>query len=349
MIELANALIKRNEVILMLPTNHRFTPRHYELIDVKINFIPFHVIFFKSFRENFKMIWKILSVLWKHRPDVLHIQANGHRLFYWVLFFKPLKTKVINTIHDPIKHTGDLASLAIDDSKVIAITKLFTSHYIVHGLSLLPELSKSYSIPISKIHVIPHGHFEIYKKFQIGEFVENPFQVLFFGRIWAYKGLPYFIEAGNILSQKMPQVKFVIAGKGEDMDQYLDLIKAKNNFEVINERVSLEQAGQFFQESAIVVLPYIDATQSGVIPVAYAYSKPVVATHVGSIPEVVIDGQTGFLVNPKSGEELAEKIFLLLKDSTLRRTMGQQAYTFSKKNLSWDLIAKKTEDVYKLN
>jgi glycosyltransferase involved in cell wall biosynthesis len=104
---------------------------------------------------------------------------------------------------------------------------------------------------------------------------------------------------------------------------------------------------KLFSECTIVVLPYIEASQSGVIPMAYQFKKPVVATSVGAIPDVVIDGKTGFLIEPKNTKQLADKIIWMLKHPKERKQMGINGYNFSKKELSWDKIAKKTIEAYK--
>lgn len=346
MIELANAMVKRRDTILVLPSNHRFTARHGELIDGRVKFENFEVLFHRSIRDNVKMLWRILRIVWKYKPGILHIQANGHRLFYWIFFFKPLGTRIVNTIHDPKKHAGDKISGAINDRWAIFFGKLFTSKYIVHGEYLKRQLCEVYKISAEKVSVIPHGHLEIYKKFQSEHFEENPSQVLFFGRIWEYKGLDFFIRCGNIVAKRLPHVKFLIVGQGENIDKYSRMIEMPFNFQIINRRVSIADAGEFFETSAIVVLPYIEGTQSGVLPVAYAYGKPVVATRVGSMAEVVMDGKTGFLVKPKSAEELAERVLQLLQDQKLRKQLGANAYKFCHTSLSWDLIADKTQKVY---
>jgi glycosyltransferase involved in cell wall biosynthesis len=95
-----------------------------------------------------------------------------------------------------------------------------------------------------------------------------------------------------------------------------------------------------------VVLPYIDASQSGIIPLAYSFKKPVVVTDVGSIPESVDDGVTGFIVPPKDPAALAEAILKLLEDEKLRRTMGENGYRKLKSELSIDIAAKEILKVY---
>jgi len=349
MIELANALSKKGKTVLMLPNNYGLEEMHIDCLSKEVRLITFKYIDFKSIRQNIKMLFYILKVIRQEKPDILHIQANGHRLFYFVALLKPLKTKIVNTIHDPEKHLGDKLSLAVDDSTVVFLMRFFTKRYIVHGQSLINKLSQSYSVKSSRIVSIPHGHFEIYRKLQKnkpGSTGSTDDFVLFFGRIWEYKGLEYFVKAANIVHKSMPDVRFCIAGKGEDIDKYLAMIEKREKFLIINERIPIDEVGFLFEQASVVVLPYIEATQTGVIPIAYAYSKPVIASNVGGIPEVVVDNVTGYLTEPKSEIQIADKIIYLLNDSKERKKMGDQAYSYAMKELSWDKIADITLEVY---
>lgn len=346
MIELSNSLAERCEVILMIPDNNRFTEKHRELISSKVRFEPYKLILHKSVRDNFGMLFTILQKLWQYKPEILHIQANGHRLFYWIFFLKPVRTKVVNTIHDPVKHEGDRLSHAVNDSWVKFIGRYFTRKYIVHADALISTLVKSYKISAKRVVKIPHGNFEIYKKFQTKWPPAENNSILFFGRIWPYKGLEYFIEAANLVCRERQDVRFVIGGVGDDLTQYTDKILNKENFVIMNEHISLDVAGQLFHQATLVVLPYIQATQSGVIPVAYSYGKPVIASNVGGLPEVVIDGVTGFLVEPRSYEQIAERILYFLNNPEVRIQMGESAYEFAHHELSWSNIADQCLHLY---
>ena len=121
----------------------------------------------------------------------------------------------------------------------------------------------------------------------------------------------------------------------------------KSNFEIYPQYISWECGAELFQRASLVVLPYIETSQSGVIPVAYDFKKPVIVTDVGAMPEIVDDGVTGFIVPPKNPEALAEAIIKLLKDNKLRKQMGENAYKKLKTDLSWDKIAEKTIEIYK--
>jgi len=351
MIELANALSEYTQVILVLPENHKLTPKHTERIYQKVIFEPFHVIFHKSIRDNFRMLAQLYKIFTKHKPQIIHIQGNGHNNFQYLLPFLTFRYTIINTIHDPDYHLGDKVSLVQKRKLTKFWSKLYTSHYIVHGKSLISELSKSYHVSEQKISSIHHGHFGIYKHFQTNKSIqEDPKMVLFFGRIWKYKGLEYFIKAANLVLETIPDAKFVIAGQGDDLKEYDQFFtKGKSNFTIKNYRIPMEEAGEIYQQSAMVVLPYIEATQSGIIPVAYAYGKPVVSSNVGSLSEVIDDGITGFLVEPMDENVIAEKVIFLLNNSDVRKKMGRAALNKTCSELSWTSIAKRTMEIYEQN
>ncbi|WP_340153597.1 glycosyltransferase family 4 protein [uncultured Marivirga sp.] len=347
MVELANGLSKHANVMLMMPNNHRFKCIHASLLDPQIRLVQYKLVLHKSSRDNFKMLFFILKTLWLIKPEILHIQANGHRLFHWVALFKPWKTKIVNTIHDPAKHIGDKASEQINDEFVKNISKYFTHKFIVHGKSLIMELIKNYDVEQNKIVNIPHGHFEIYKKFKDGQFVtKHKNYILFFGRIWKYKGLQYFIDAAAIVLEQFPNTMFYIVGRGESLDNYKIPERLRESLFIENRYVSLSETAYFIENSSFLVLPYLEATQSGVIPLAYAFGKPVIATDVGALSEVVLNNQTGFLLKDANVIALSERMSLFLRDTSLIDSYGQNAYKFAKTHLSWDSIASKTFKSY---
>ena len=207
-----------------------------------------------------------------------------------------------------------------------------------------------HSMPAEKVHAIHIGEHEVapFKRYERRDIQEEGNLILFFGRIWDYKGLQYLIEAEPLITTEVPGARIVIAGAGEDFKKYEQMIgNRRGNFIIHNYRIPYEEGAELFQRCSVVVLPYIEASQSGVVPTAYGFRKPVVVTDVGSIPEIVHDGRTGFVVPPRDTRALAQAIIRLLKDEELRKEMGENAYRKLKEDFSWERIAEQTIGVYR--
>jgi glycosyltransferase involved in cell wall biosynthesis len=132
--------------------------------------------------------------------------------------------------------------------------------------------------------------------------------LLFFGFVREYKGLDVLLEAMQDLDPADGYHLAIVGEFYEDPEKYrgrLDRLRARGQLTLIDRYVPNEEVSVYFSASDIVMVPYLSATQSGVIQIAYAFEKPVVATTVGGIPEVVIDGATGFLVSPGDPRAMA--------------------------------------------
>jgi glycosyltransferase involved in cell wall biosynthesis len=138
----------------------------------------------------------------------------------------------------------------------------------------------------------------------------------------------------------------MIAGKGEEFDRYEQMMVNRERFIIHNDYIPVQQRDEYFKRASIIVLPYIDATISGVIPVAYTFGKPVIATTVGILPEMVDHGETGLLVEPKNETALADAVVQLLEDPARRHRMGAQARKKIETDLSPDTLARQTIEVY---
>src|SRR5262249_23773996 len=160
------------------------------------------------------------------------------------------------------------------------------------------------------------------------------------------KGLEFLIRAEPLITSQIPNAKIVIAGRGEDFDRYRGLMTHPENFIIYNDYISDEKRAELFQQASVVVLPYLEASQSGVIPVAYTFSKPVVATTVGGLPELVDDGQTGFLVPPRDEKALAESIIRVLQNKELGQALGAKGKQKLDTECAPETVARKTLAVY---
>lgn len=141
--------------------------------------------------------------------------------------------------------------------------------------------------------------------------------ILFVGRNDKTKGIDYLKTAFSMLEKDFPGFRLVLVGEG--------LPEGKLPLEGVRERMR----GCF-----CLVVPSISEGLPRVILEAMALGKPVVASNVGGIPELVKDGETGFLVEPKNSGQLAEKLRILLSDKNLAVAMGRRGRELVKDKFS---------------
>lgn len=274
--------------------------------------------------------------------DVIHFSGTNGVLP--ILIFLLRNKKLIFTIHDIHSHSGEKTRLNFSDKMNKYIIK---SKYalIVQNLADYEYLKKTYLNKMNKIKFIPFGVLDIYREIKGINEEKTQSDILLFGRISPYKGIEYLVSALEKLKGSGIHLKTVIAGKGGvyfDTSNFDEL-----GIELINKHVSNEELVSLISRTKIVICPYTDATQSGVVMTAFALHKPVIASAVGSFPEVIKDGITGFLVPPKDPDALASKIALLISDMSLLKKMGDNIQIAANTGeYSWQQITQKMQNLY---
>ena len=102
----------------------------------------------------------------------------------------------------------------------------------------------------------------------------------------------------------------------------------------------------YFFASDIVLLPYYEITQSGVLQIAYAFSKPVIATALEGFKEAIEDGKNGYTVPINDIQGFGKKIVELLGSDQRIKEMGQYSRYLADTKYSWEMIAERTKAVY---
>lgn len=135
--------------------------------------------------------------------------------------------------------------------------------------------------------------------------------VLFFGFVRPYKGLEHLIEAMALLDRRL-DVSLVVAGEFWEprprYDQLIRDLQLGDRVRVVDRYISDAEVPEVFAAADVAVLPYVEATQSAVVRLAFANGTPVISTDVGGISEVVAHGRNGLLVPPRSPDALAKAI-----------------------------------------
>jgi glycosyltransferase involved in cell wall biosynthesis len=176
--------------------------------------------------------------------------------------------------------------------------------------------------------------------------------ILFFGAIRDNKGLEEILKALPRIRKGVPEVMLLIVGEAiQGYEKYRDLIRIleiEGSVMEVLRYVSNEEIATFFYATDVVVLPYREVSQSGVLQIAYAFGLPVVATAVGGFLEAIEDGKNGFLVPPQALDLLADRVAKVLSDDERAEAMGRHSLFLAKTMYSWKEIAERTEALYQL-
>jgi glycosyltransferase involved in cell wall biosynthesis len=163
-----------------------------------------------------------------------------------------------------------------------------------------------------------------------------------------YKGLDVLYAALPSIARRVPHLHVVIAGEpvkgyappaGPQLPADVELV---THFR----KVDTPTLRRLFQQACVVVAPYIEASQSGVVQTAFSFRKPVVASALGGLPEIVRDGVTGRLVPPGDAEALADAVAEVLLDDGLRGRMRSAIERGEASEFGWAPIARELLKVY---
>jgi glycosyltransferase involved in cell wall biosynthesis len=172
--------------------------------------------------------------------------------------------------------------------------------------------------------------------------------LLFFGFIRKYKGLDIILRAMPELIKKYPKIVLVVAGESySDEDDFRALIKElaipDANLKLFTDYIPNEDVALYFSAANVAVLPYRSATQSGIVQIAYNFNLPVIATDVGGLAEIVIDGICG-LIAPEPTPEAVAVCIINYFDNNLELKL-RDGVREEKKKYSWESFVEGVEGI----
>ena len=286
---------------------------------------------------------KVFLKIKREKPDsiIFHWVTTAMTPIFLVLFYLIkifTKTKIILICHNIYPHEKRLF-----DNLCIKIIFNLADYLLVHSKSAVRETKK-----ITSNRNIIHTFLPIFNFFYTNKTqtdiasIKNNLNlrenvILFFGIVRKYKGLIYLIKALPEVVKEIDIDLLIVGEFWDNKQKYIDLmhkLKVENNIKIIDRYIPNEEVEKYFQIADLIVLPYISGSQSGIIQIAYAFNKPVITTNVGGYSEAVIDGETGFVVQPKNCKELAQKILKFLKSKD--RNKFVRNIEKEKKKYSWE-------------
>ena len=299
------------------------------------------------------LVWT-LCILFRERVDIIHT--------HWLIpqgFIGALVHCFTGIPHVATVHGSDLAiirksavltricSFIIHHSDAITVNSSYNRQQLV---SLVPGSER-------KIQIIPMGVDvnAFHKRIPLDEVNKSKQDhiLLNVGRLIELKGTQYLIEAMPAVIRSVPNASLVIIGTGPEEERLTRRIHELSLEEHVRflGKIRHDEIMTYYQQADTVVLPSVTVAGSteglGVVLLeAMASGCPVIGTSVGGIPDIITDGENGFLVPERDSVQLAEKIIQLLLDAKLRETFRKNGYARIDESFSWDRIADQFASVY---
>ncbi len=279
---------------------------------------------------------ELISFLAKNsnRIDLIHCSTRFFDTSWWGPIYSMLiRKKIILTDHcafHPVHHNSviQFISTSLDILTSSIFLRMFDKVYVTNNAAK-KFLTKKFKAKSE----IMYGGIDS-KSFYPSTHKINPkTKILFVGRMIDSKGAGYLFE----IAEKMPNVNFVFVGPGPLEAEFKAKISAKNlsHINIIGQKSKAEVAG-LMREADILVHPsYHHEGFPNVLTEAGASKLAVIATNVGGTNEIVINNDTGFLIEPKKPEILEQKLRELIEDKSLQQKFAQNLYTHVTENFSW--------------
>ena len=233
------------------------------------------------------------------------------------------------------------------------ITSFMVDHYVTVSESVKRYIIDKSKISAEKISVIYNG---VNIKSQDNSYEQNPkmpFKIkdkdrilMTVGRLHKQKGHCYLIQAVSKVRKEFPKVKLLVTGEGEEENNLKKLVKS---LDLMNEVIFAGLSSdieRILPMAELFILPSLWEGLPNALLEAMAAGKPVVATKVGGIPEIVVHGETGVLIPPRDTDALAAVIIDLLQNRLKAKDMGEAGRIRAGKRFSIYKMIEKTENLY---
>lgn len=271
-------------------------------------------------KKELSAIAKVKEHLGKFEPDLIHLNAcNGGSAFAFLLFLEQLSAPKVLTAHTAYLYGGAplpaVKKIVSSMDRIGCVSKWVLREMQTHFPSEKEKLSLIYNgLPMPKTAPLPLPF--------------SPPTLLLFGRLCKEKGFDYGIRAFAHLKQNGSEACLIVAGGGPERANLENLVQELAISECVTFTgvLSPSELRSTFNRSTLVIVPSIIESFGLVILEAMQMGRPCVASNVEGIPEIVLQGKTGLLVEPRNPLALCDAIARVLKDPQEAALMGKAAW-----------------------
>jgi D-inositol-3-phosphate glycosyltransferase len=299
---------------------------------------------------------RILHILWNDKFELLDRTIL-------MLYYKVLGKRIAFTAHNVNQGKRD-ANDSWLNRVTLKIQYRFCDHIFVHTQKMKEELCEQFAVAEDAVSVIrfpinnalPDTELTpIEAKRRLG-LRNGEKAILFFGRIRPYKGVEQLLDAFRVLlAKRKSNYRLIVAGEPiKGCEGYLREIQSSVERDLAGRIIWRAQfipdadVEMYLKAADVLVLPYKEIFQSGVLFLAYAFGLPVIATDVGSFREEIVEGSTGFLCKPEDPEDMAKAVETYFASDLFRNldVRRQEIKDYANTRHSWHAVADVTCSAY---
>jgi D-inositol-3-phosphate glycosyltransferase len=321
-----------------------------------------------------KKLWNLISYYaWLVRyaansdPKIFHILWNNKFEYFdrtlLMLYYKACGKRIVFTAHNVNQARRDHRDTLLN-RLTLRVQYRLADHIFVHTEKMKAELLQDFGVREQAVTVIPFGINNSLpdsdltpalakQKLGIGN---GEKAILFLGRMRPYKGLEYLLSAFRLLKSRHADYRLIIAGdEKKGSEDYMDKIRQTIRDEFDPEEIILKiqfipdaEMELYLKAADVLVLPYKEIFQSGVLFLGYSFGLPVVATDVGSFREEIVEGETGFLCRSADPSDLAETLEVYFESDLYRELPRRRSEirSYARERYSWDSVRDLTLRAY---
>ena len=301
------------------------------------------------------------------KPQIFHILWNNKFEFFdrtlLMLYYKAAGKKVVLTAHNVNAGKRDLNDSLLNRLTLKAQYRL-ADHIFVHTEKMKCQLFQDFGVREGAISVIPYGINNAVPetdltptqaKQRLGIRADER-TILFFGAIRPYKGIEHLLAAFQRLVTSGEHYRLIVAGQPKkESEAYMGQIQRTIDSGFTGEQIIQkfqcipdEDIELYFKAADVLVLPYNEIFQSGVLFLGFNFGLPAVAADVGSFKEEIVEGKTGLLCKPGDAVELEHAIRKYFESDLFKglNERRQEIRDSTKARHSWDLVGELTQGVY---
>lgn len=313
---------------------------------------------FSKFYKYIAINLEVLKNLALFRPDICYVTPVSKGIGFYkdavvIFWIKIFRRKVIYHFHN--KGITLKQDKTFDD---LLYKLVFRNAYVILLSKLLYPDVKKY-VPENRVFYCPNGisedmstkgikpHFIEYTDAA----TEQKINILFLSNLMRSKGIFTLLDACRILNERKIAFECLIAGGQGDLtiNEILQFVQKSELNSCVKILGPIHGQGKrdLLSVSDIMVHPTLNDCLPLVLLEAMQHSLPIISTFEGAIPDVVEDGVSGFLIPKNDAKVLADKIELLIKDTSLRIRMGEAGYNKYRKEFTLEIFENRMEQVFK--